>query len=284
MFRNLKQKNMKTMYVTFAILLTALIANAQYDTTKLDFGKSKILILTDKTTGTTDTVVLNNTDPENGENEDNDDCDEKKFNSHWGGIGIGLNGYLNNANEFKPLTVDNYLDLNQGKSWSVSLNLIETNIPIFKKYVGLATGLGLEFDNYRLANNVILINDSAKLYSYTDTMTNYKKNKLAVTWLTVPLVLEFNVPTHDKSINLGVGLLGAVRIGSHTKLVSEYKDNDIKEKSRGDYHMNWFRYGLTGQIGYGSVGVYVNYSLSSLFKTNEGPELYPWSAGIHLAF
>lgn len=270
-------------------MLAALIANAQYDTTKIDFGKSKILILTDKSSGTTDSLKTNNDSQEgNQDAEDNDDNDDKddenKFNSHWAGIGIGLNGYLNNANEFKPLTVDNYMDLNQGKSWSVSLNLIETNIPLFKQYAGISTGLGLEFDNYRFSHNIILMDDSAKLYALTDTITNYKKNKMVVTWLTVPLILEFNVPTKDKNINLGVGLLGAIRIGSHTKLVYDYKGNDIKDKSRGDYHMNWFRYGLTAQLGYGNMGVFVNYSLSSLFKTNEGPELYPWTAGIHMAF
>jgi hypothetical protein len=45
-----------------------------------------------------------------------------------------------------------------------------------------------------------------------------------------------------------------------------------------------FQYGLTARLGYNGVGVYVNYSLSSLFKDGEGPELYPWSAGLSFSF
>lgn len=277
---------MKTINLTLALLLAAFFANAQYDTTRIDLGKSKVIIITEKGKGISDTLDLKVDQIADSldDIEDSDDDHNGKFKSHWGGIGLGLNGFLNANNEIGPLAADNYLDLNQGKSWGVSLNLIEINIPVFKEYAGFATGLGFEFNNYRFAKNYVLTNDSASLYAYYDSSTTYSKNKLTVPWLTMPFIFEFKVPVNDKNINLGIGVLGAIRMGGHTKLVYDYKGNDIKDKSRGDFHMNWYRYGLTGQLGYGNVGVFVNYSLSSLFKDNEGPELYPWTAGIHLAF
>lgn len=279
---------MKTLNLTLAFLLAALISQAQYDTTKIDLGKSKVFIITEKGSDKSDTIRVNvdnvDFDGIDSLDEDFDDECENKFNSHWGGIGLGLNSFMNESGGMGPLAADDYLTLDQGKSWGVSLNLIETNITLYKQYIGLSTGLGMEFNNYRFSKNYIFTNDSASLYAYYDSTTSYQKNKLVVPWVTMPFIVEFKIPVSDKNINIGFGVLGAVRLGGHTKMVYDYKGNDIKDKQRGDFHMNWYRYGLTGQIGYGSVGIFVNYSLSTLFKDDEGPELYPWSAGIHLAF
>lgn len=278
---------MKTLKLTLALVLVALMSNAQYDTTRIDLGKSKVIIITEKGSGKADTIRISG-DGENvsikDDDDDSSDKKTKKFNSHWAGFGIGLNSFMNANNEVGPLAADDYLTLNQGKSWGVSLNLFEVNIPVFKQYAGFATGMGFEFNNYKFSKNYVLTNDSSSLYAYYDSTTTYSKNKLTVPWLTMPFIFEFKVPVNDKNINLGIGVLGAIRLGGHTKLVYDYKGNDIKDKSRGDFHMNWYRYGLTGQIGYGNLGLFVNYSLSSLFKDKEGPELYPWTAGIHIAF
>jgi hypothetical protein len=81
-----------------------------------------------------------------------------------------------------------------------------------------------------------------------------------------------------------VGGYGGLRIGSHTKQVYEVNGNEFKEKKREDYHLSPFSYGLTARVGYNNLGVFVDYSLSSLFEDNQGPELNPWSAGISFAF
>lgn len=278
---------MKTINLTLAIILAAIVANAQYDTTKIDLGKSKVLIITEKGSGKSDTIKVEvDGDISIGEIEDNEFSSdkEKKFNSHWAGIGIGLNGFINESQGFGPKPGDDYLTLDQGKSWGLSVNLFEINIPVYKNYVGFATGLGMEFNNYRFSKNYVITNDSAQLYAYYDSTTNYQKNKIFTPWITMPFIVEFKVPLKEENINFGFGVLGAVRVGGRTKMVHDYNGNDVKDIERGDFHMNWYRYGLTGQIGYGNVGVFVNYSLSTLFKDNEGPELYPWTAGIHLAF
>jgi hypothetical protein len=159
------------------------------------------------------------------------------------------------------------------------------NIGIVKKYVGITTGLGLQFNNYRLNSNNRLIGDSAKLTYFTDTI-KYKKNKLMATYLTLPLILEFQVPVNHKKdwIHLGVGAVGSLRMGTHTKQVFDLNGEQNKEKQRDDFHLSTFQYGLTGRLGYNNTSIFVNYSLSSLLKTGEGPELYPWSAGISFSF
>jgi len=177
------------------------------------------------------------------------------------------------------------MSLNQSKSWTFSLNFAEVNIGIVKKYIGITSGLGLQFNNYRFNSNNRLIGDSAKLTYFTDTL-KYKKDKLVATYLTLPLLLEFQLPLNHKEdwLHLSVGVVGALRVGTHTKQVFNLNGNDNKEKQRDDFHLSPFQYGLTARLGYDNMGVFVNYSLSALLKNGEGPELYPWSAGISFSF
>jgi hypothetical protein len=71
------------------------------------------------------------------------------------------------------------------------------------------------------------------------------------------------------------------RIGSHSKNV--YDDgNKEKEKNKDDFHMNPFKYQAIARIGWGVINLWGTYSLNTLFKDNEGPEVYPYSIGITL--
>jgi hypothetical protein len=177
------------------------------------------------------------------------------------------------------------MSLNQSKSWAFNLNFAEVNIGLVKKYVGITTGLGWQVNNYRFNNNNRLVGDSASLTYFTDTI-NLKKNKLVASYLTLPLILEFQLPVNHKEdwIHLSFGVVGGLRLGSHTKQVFELNGSEYKEKNRDDFHLSNFQYGLTGRLGYNDMSVFVNYSLSSLLKSGEGPELYPWSAGISFSF
>ena len=49
---------------------------------------------------------------------------------------------------------------------------------------------------------------------------NLSKTKLAITYLNVPLLLEFQVPVNHNEGRLFVnaGIIGGVKIGSHTKV------------------------------------------------------------------
>lgn len=40
------------------------------------------------------------------------------------------------------------------------------------------------------------------------------------------------------------------------------------------------RFDLTARVNFGDLGLFVNYSLTPLFKDGKGPELYPMMVGI----
>lgn len=273
-----------TIILTALFLATGVFAQEKKDTTTINLGKKTIIIINENE----DNVKIMNGDTTIVINEDSLESDEhhhsKKFNGHWAGIDLGLNGYVNSDNSLSLKPSQDFLNLNQAKSWNFSLNFAEFNIGLYKKYIGITSGLGLQFNNYRFDSNVKLVGDSSYLTSYIDTI-KYNKNKLVVSYLTLPLLLDFQIPLgHHDRLYITAGVVGALRIGTHTKQVFDINGNENKEKQREDFHLSPFQYSATARIGFNNLGLFANYSLSALFKDGEGPELYPWSAGLSFSF
>lgn len=239
------------------------------DTTSFVFGKSKVIIIDD------DVDIDLDDDISKARKK------EKKFNGHWGGFELGFNGFLNTDNKMELPAKYNFLELKEEKSILVNLNLFEKNFNLIRNHVGVVTGLGLQYNNYRFVNNMILTNDSAEIFgSYdTDQAKNYIKSKLVVNYVTVPLILEYT--THGKhEFHIGAGAQFAYKIGEHTKVVYEQGTDKKKSKDRGDFYLNPYKLELTGRIGWGWVKLFATYSITPMFEDNKGPELYPFTAGI----
>ncbi len=208
-----------------------------------------------------------------------------KFNGHWDGFDLGVNGYLNaDGNMDMPKGWD-FLDLRMEKSINVKVNFFEQNVNLINNHFGLVTGLGLEYCNYRFDNNVRIDTEDGQLVGGydTDPDRSYQKSKLVVNYLNLPLLLEYQTNNKNKinSFHLTAGMTAGLRIGSHTKVVyTSGKDN--KDKERDDFYLNPFKWDATARVGWGVLNLTANYSLAALFKDNKGPELYPFSLGITL--
>jgi hypothetical protein len=214
--------------------------------------------------------------------------DDKKARSHWAGIDLGFNGYFHDKlSPDLPKGYD-FLELNTGKSVSVGINIWHFDFPIYKRYVMLATGIGMTLNNYRFSSDRTLIEDSSRVaaafdFKETGEQINYNKNKLAVNYVTVPLLLQFN--THHrlkKSFHIGAGLLFSYKYDSHLKLVYDDKGDKQKIKRRDDFNTQPFRYDFTMRIGYRNYTLFANYAMTELFKDNTGPSLHPFTVGVQL--
>lgn len=208
----------------------------------------------------------------------------KKFDGNWGGVELGLNFLVDKQLNSGFQTEYEFLELNQPKSLTVQLNLIEYNIPIVRNNFGIVTGLGLWINNYRFDNNIILVSDSVQIFGYADTTWNYTKSKLTTSYLTLPIIFEYQV--RDKRgkevLHIGAGAYGGVKLGSKSKTVYVYENTKIKTKDNNDFKLNPFKYGLTARIGWRKLNFFANYNLSELFESNKGPEIYPFEVGITL--
>jgi hypothetical protein len=200
------------------------------------------------------------------------------FNGHWEGVEFGFNGFDKPDYSMYNSIPQDFMALNQGKSVEFNLNFYELNIGLAKNYVGLVSGMGLSFNSYRFDNPFTLEKTANRTEPVLLNSENLAKTKLAVSYINVPLLLEFQIPVNEKKDRLFInaGLVGGVKIGSHTKV--KYGDN--KEKVRSGFNMNSFKYAAAARIGYKDVSLFATYSLTPLFQTGKGPELTPFSIGI----
>jgi hypothetical protein len=234
---------------------------------------------------------------------------KKKFNGHWAGFDMGLNGYVDPDYKMSFPPETEYLDLRTTKSWAVHVNFFEQNIALAKNQKwGMVTGLGINWNNYRFSKNTRLNSDSSQLIGYIDQDISIRKSKLTALYVNVPLVFEFQTNSYHKkeSFHIGVGMVMNVRVSSHTKkyynelnkefdvarynpITGQYETEftttspgNSKAKDFNDFYLRPFKFDATVRIGWGFINLFATYSVNSMFKENKGPELYPWTVGITL--
>lgn len=184
------------------------------------------------------------------------------------------NAYLN-ANGGAPFTADD-LDLNTGKSSNVNLWFFMQKLNITKHVLNLKYGLGMEMYNYRY-KKAISYNDDPS-FIFRDSIS-FSKNKLFVNYLTVPLMLNLN-PTPDKKrgFTLSAGVSAGYRIGSRNKQISDERG---KEKNKGDFDLEPWRFAYIAEMGIGPVRVYGSYSVNALHQN--GLQQYPYTVGLRFS-
>ena len=208
------------------------------------------------------------------------------FNAHWAGFEFGILNFLSAQRKLVTDEQLDYLILIPEKTMSYGLNILEYDIALSKnKRFGAATGAGLEWNSLALSQNINLYEDANGIIraEYVDpTVREFTKNKLNTVYVTVPLIVEFQIPVKHRKFFIGAGITGGIRAWSKQKQKYKVDGQVYKNKKTDDFQMAPFRYGATARIGYGDVGFFINYSFVSLFKEGAGPELFPISVGLKI--
>ncbi len=210
---------------------------------------------------------------------DNSGCGRKKVETKMFGLDLGVSAYLQDGgmNVKAPYSP---LELKLGKSINVNLHIIHQDISIIKHYVSIDWGLYAELNNYRFANEDLLIPKIDSI-DFMNEGVSYRKNKLFSSYLNLPVTFRFetNPKEPKRSFNLAIGGYAGYLLGAHTKTVKPGKDTN---KIHDDFNLNKLHYGVTARIGYSWFDLYVTYSLTPLFNSGTAPDLTPVSAGIAL--
>lgn len=184
------------------------------------------------------------------------------------------------ANDFKLKTV---------KSVNVNIWFFMQRMNLIKHYVNLKYGLGLELNNYRFKSNISFDegginpwNPSQNIphpFVFRDTI-NFSKNKLAADYVTIPLMLNFrtNPNYSDKGISISAGVSMGYLYSSRNKQVSGERG---KEKNRGDYDLEQWKFSYVGELGLGPVHLYGSYSPKSIFKNDLN--FTPYNVGLRIS-
>lgn len=252
------------------------------DTTKFNFGNKKMIII----------------DEDGNKADAKEDKEDSRFDGnmfrrknknktkiYWAGINLGVNGYLSNDYSFS-IPTDYRMDLNYGKSWFVDINFAEFSVPIVKKYMHLVTGMGFEFTNYRFDQKVkpISNNPDNVFMMQSDTSSNLIKTKLSTTFFQIPLLFQFDTRKIRKNntFHLTMGVIGGVRVESHSKQAYKYEKTKDISKSTEKFDLSPFSAAATVRIGYGPVNIFATYTFTRMFKSNYSPEVYPFTIGFTL--
>jgi hypothetical protein len=208
-------------------------------------------------------------------------------------IYIGLNGlagkmpenvitvypspYLSTDSELKPLG-----------SRFVSLDFSSSAMIARGKKSALKVGYGLAFDWYnfmfdhnRVVNKATTSTNFKPMFDVQNNEIELSKNKLTVSYITLPLVPHVVFSKESAIRMIGLGGYVSYRLDSWTKTIEEKTDNLSRIGS--NFNLNQVRYGVKAEVALRHVGeFFFNYDLSPVFKKDLGPQLTAFSFGIKL--
>ena len=208
----------------------------------------------------------------------------------------GFSQYINESTRKKFSTVfDVYTDIWMDVPDQIDPRTINQGVNFLGLYdyrfgksnFSFAFGAGIGSHNFY--SNGMVVEDTAgnsQLLPFGDLYPgkSYKRNKISFTYVDIPL--EFRLRT-KKEIRAALGFKLGFLIDSHTK----YKGDDFLDtenpgelfiKMKDVPNIENFRYGVTARFGWKFINLTGFYSLTGLFKKDQGPELYPISVGISL--
>lgn len=280
------------------LLFTSLFVTAQSDTNRVftqtdtvRIGKIEIIKYEDKTEGGHSKIIFRSKSSRKT---------FSKVSTNWFVFDFGFSNYIDktdysntgnylyNRQGAAPLGKSDF-NLNTGKSLNVNVWFFMQRINLIKKNVNLKYGLGIEYDNYRYktSSNLSYLEKNSYLNSLQapspvvirDSIS-FSKNKLALNYITVPLMLNFitNSANSKKGLSLSMGLSAGYLFGVRNKQKSEERG---KEKNRGDYDLERFKLSYIAEMGLGPVRLYGSYSPNSIFS--KGLVMKPYTIGIRLS-
>lgn len=229
--------------------------------------------------------------------------------TYWSGVDVGLNMLLGPDGSTDLPKESEYMELDQINSRYVSINFMEQKVEFGSHHFGLMTGLGWEFNSYRLSGNNLLQFDRDSVYAIPVERPQFQKNKLRQSGFRVPLMLEFNtqrakMPTADevlaaardttkgslkkpsfgfsnkKNFHIAAGVIGSWYYDSMYKQKYRADGATQKDIDKGDHYLLPYRASAALRIGYGGLNLFAEYALTPLFEKNKGPELTPLTVGL----
>lgn len=140
-------------------------------------------------------------------------------------------------------------------------------------------GVSLMYNNLRPTDERYFVKNGQQ----TDLVTspvNLEESRLRNVYIMMPLHLEFDFSKKEikedatyfrthKSVRIGIGGYAGFRVKSKQILCFDDENgNDVKQKTKGNYNVNDFNYGLSTYVGYKATSLYLKYDLQPLFENN----------------
>ena len=218
---------------------------------------------------------------------------EEKFKAHLAGVTTGINSLIvSEKDAYKTLIANNKpvlekeaLQLDQIRAWEFGFNIMEFNFGLYDNRFGVSTGLGFNINNYRFKNNYRIYNTDEKVVSSIDSTYEFIKSKMTVSYIKLPVVIEFQSKKNKKGNSvfyINAGMFVAYKMSSHMKYLYREHSEKVKNKSYENFHINPLQYGVNARIGIGFLEIYAEYNISEMFLNNEDLKVNQFSIGFVL--
>jgi hypothetical protein len=246
------------------------------DTTVFSFRKRKIVVIEEG-----DEIRIKSEEKDWDDEGEEEEPERKKSDVGFLALDLGITNYHNGEGVFGPDANIPDLAVRGFRPGShVALHFLPTTASLIGRgVVNLKTALTIDYSNYYFQNDITLQPDQ-DFTTIDTTGLLFSRNKLTTRYFQVPLMLNFNTdPWGKDGVSISVGVYGGVLWGAKTKQVS---DELGKVKTRDDFNLNPWRYGVTGRIDFKWFDIYATYNLSELFAEGEGPSTQTFTIGLNL--
>jgi hypothetical protein len=203
--------------------------------------------------------------------------------TNWAIVDLGFANYEDKtdyssaeAQQVIPGATDkDALSLRANKSVNVNLWLFMQRLNVIQHIVNLKYGLGLELNNYMYDRD---LNFEKNPTLITPATAELKKNKLAADYVTIPMMLNFNLtPKRDR----GFGFSGGVSAGYLYSARYKSKDADgDKNKVHDNFDLQKWKLSYIGELNLGVVTLYGSYAFKNMWEKNLNQR--PYNFGIRL--
>lgn len=209
------------------------------------------------------------------------------YKPHTGGLFYV--GFSRLSNDFMNFTASDGAHLDISESWEFGFNLFNAYHK-FKRnpHWGINIGLGWGYRSYKIDGNFALLKADGASYfqrgqtasdSETDA-TTYSGSRLRHFFFRVPVVAEWQYRLKKGGyffVNCGpeFEIRHGVKSFSHI-------DGGKKETVGKGMYVRPVGVNLLAQAGIGCIGLWMRYSVNSLFQSDKGPDLTPCSFGVSL--
>ena len=211
--------------------------------------------------------------------------ESSNLSTNWWIIDLGIS-QVNDKTDYAQAIAQGYLPAGANEDWFNQRNFKSTNVNIWvfmqrlnmiKHVVNLKYGMGIELNNYRYTENIRFQKTSMPLV-IMDSI-NYRKNKLAADYITVPMMLNFNfTPNRRHGFGFSAGASVGYLYSSRQKTISSEFG---KKKFRDDFDLDKWKVSYVAEITLGPVRLYGSYATKSMFK--KGLDQTPYNFGLRLS-
>jgi len=164
--------------------------------------------------------------------------------------------------------------------------------PLGKSNFSIAYGIGVSAQNmysncmpFEVLDTAGAATGKTEFIMIPDNI-KYSKNKLTLFYADIPVEFRFRTMNAKDNFKIAIGFKAGYLVQSHTKYKGDRLDNiagTIKYKVFDIPNIEKLRYGVTARIGFGRYNISGYYSLTTLFGSGVGPEMFPISVGIAVA-